>query len=94
MRPQLEIDGAVAAHAVLVDRLRRLTADEVGRPSLLLCDEPTGNLDSSNTGSVLELFEDLHEQGLTIVIITHDNNVAGRAGRKVEMTDGELREVG
>jgi len=66
----------------------------VGRPSLLLCDEPTGNLDSSNTASVLELFGDLHDQGLTIVIITHDSNVAGRAGRKVQMTDGELREVG
>ncbi|MGB8860591.1 MAG: ABC transporter ATP-binding protein [Ilumatobacteraceae bacterium] len=65
----------------------------VGKPSLLLCDEPTGNLDSRNTASVLELFGDLHDNGLTIIVITHDDNVAGRARRKVRMTDGELVEV-
>jgi putative ABC transport system ATP-binding protein len=65
----------------------------VGNPSLLLCDEPTGNLDSHNTSSVLELFGDLHQHGLTIVVITHDSNVAGQAHRKVNMTDGELVEV-
>ena len=65
----------------------------VGRPSLLLCDEPTGNLDSKNTASVLELFGELNDQGLTVVVITHDHNVAGRAGRKVQMTDGALAEV-
>lgn len=65
----------------------------VGNPSLLLCDEPTGNLDSQNTRSVLELFGELHAAGLTIVVITHDNSVAQRAQRTVVMTDGELVET-
>ncbi|MCJ1888570.1 ATP-binding cassette domain-containing protein, partial [Pseudomonas sp. LA21] len=55
----------------------------VGGPSLLLCDEPTGNLDSENTASVLDLFDELGERGLTVVIITHDPNVAARARRMV-----------
>ena len=64
-----------------------------GPPRLLLCDEPTGNLDSTTTASVLELFEDLNRQGMTIVMITHEHDVAGRAGRQVRMTDGRLTEV-
>ncbi|MEK7423624.1 MAG: ABC transporter ATP-binding protein [Actinomycetota bacterium] len=66
----------------------------VGRPSLLLCDEPTGNLDSHNTGSVLELFDQLRDQGLTILVITHDANVAAHARRHVRMVDGTLTEIG
>jgi macrolide transport system ATP-binding/permease protein len=62
-------------------------------PSLLLCDEPTGNLDSKSTTSVLDLFEELIDGGLTVVLITHDRNVAARAQRRVEITDGQLREV-
>jgi putative ABC transport system ATP-binding protein len=65
----------------------------VGSPSLLLCDEPTGNLDSQNTASVLNLFDDLRERGLTILVITHDHEVAARAQRKVHMVDGFLSEV-
>lgn len=65
----------------------------LGEPSLLLCDEPTGNLDSKNTDSVLGLFDELHAQGLTILVITHDNDVAQRAQRRVRMVDGELGEV-
>ena len=65
----------------------------LGEPSLLLCDEPTGNLDSRNTESVLDLFDDLRQQGLTVLVITHDADVAQRAQRRVRMVDGELTEV-
>ncbi|MHA6760853.1 ABC transporter ATP-binding protein [Streptacidiphilus sp. PAMC 29251] len=64
----------------------------VGNPSLLLCDEPTGNLDTSNAASVLDLLDDLHAAGMTIVVITHDNEVAARGERSVTIRDGLLRE--
>ena len=62
----------------------------VNRPSLLLCDEPTGNLDSQNAATVLDLFDELHAAGLTVVVITHDPNVARRANRTVAIKDGLL----
>ncbi len=62
-------------------------------PSLLLCDEPTGNLDSANTESILHLFDGLLDDGLTIVVITHDPSVARHAQRRVSIIDGRLREV-
>ncbi|MFC7588842.1 ABC transporter ATP-binding protein [Nonomuraea antimicrobica] len=64
----------------------------LGTPSLLLCDEPTGNLDSRNTEAVLGLFDELRDQGLTIVVITHEREVSERAGRRVRITDGVLVE--
>ncbi|MER5861887.1 ABC transporter ATP-binding protein [Kitasatospora sp. NPDC002040] len=64
----------------------------VNRPSLLLCDEPTGNLDSASAEAVLERFDELHAQGYTLVVITHDPNVAARAGRRVAIRDGVLAE--
>ncbi|MEQ4715671.1 ABC transporter ATP-binding protein [Nonomuraea sp. B19D2] len=64
----------------------------MGEPSLLLCDEPTGNLDSRNTEAVLDLFDELRGQGLTIVVITHEQEVSERAGRRVRITDGLLEE--
>jgi len=60
------------------------------RPTLLLADEPTGNLDSSTAGGILDLFLELHREGLTIVMITHDGQVAARAQRQVHMADGVL----
>ncbi len=65
----------------------------MGPPSFLLCDEPTGNLDSANTASVLRLFEDLGEDGLTLVVVTHDESVAARAQREVRIVDGRLTET-
>ena len=65
----------------------------VGSPSLLLCDEPTGNLDSKSTADLLNLLETLNRQGLTLVIVTHDENVAIRAGRRVHIIDGSLTDV-
>lgn len=64
----------------------------VGAPSLLLCDEPTGNLDSATTESILDLFAGLNRQGLTVVMITHEADVAERAERRVHMVDGRLSE--
>jgi ABC-type lipoprotein export system ATPase subunit len=65
----------------------------LGSPRLLLCDEPTGNLDTANTESVLALFDDLSSEGLTFVVITHDEGVAAHAKRAVRIVDGRLTEV-
>ncbi|GAA2570590.1 ABC transporter ATP-binding protein [Winogradskya consettensis] len=62
----------------------------VGDPALLLCDEPTGNLDGANTASVLDLFDDLRAAGATLLVITHDATVAERADRRVRITDGRI----
>ena len=59
----------------------------VAEPSLLLADEPTGNLDSRSTGDVLDLMGELHDQGRTIVMITHEDDVAAHAGRVVTLVD-------
>jgi putative ABC transport system ATP-binding protein len=59
-------------------------------PALLLADEPTGNLDSSATADVLALFDELHQAGRTIVLITHEADVALRAGRVVRLRDGRI----
>ena len=59
-------------------------------PSLILADEPTGNLDSRSTHDVLGLFDRLHAEGRTVVIITHEDDVAARAGRIVRMADGRV----
>lgn len=64
----------------------------VGNPKLLLADEPTGALDSATGKEVLKLFKELNEKGHTIVMITHDLNVAKSAGRIVRIVDGELFE--
>ena len=65
----------------------------VTRPSLILADEPTGNLDSHTTADIMSIFQELHEQGNTIVLITHDNDVAHRARRIIHILDGRITEV-
>ena len=62
----------------------------VGNPSLLLCDEPTGNLDSANSANVLDIFEELNREGLTLAVVTHDKDVARRGARQVHLIDGKL----
>ena len=62
----------------------------VNNPSLLLADEPTGALDTKTTAEILNLFDELHRQGLTLVVVTHDMKVAGRAQRIVTLMDGEV----
>ncbi|MEI4272950.1 ABC transporter ATP-binding protein [Klenkia sp. LSe6-5] len=63
------------------------------RPRVLLADEPTGNLDQTTTGEIMALFEELHADGLTLVLITHDGGVARRAHRRIRLTDGRAEEV-
>jgi len=64
----------------------------VANPSLILADEPTGNLDSKMGNEILGLFQKLHDEGSTIVIITHDAHVAQAASRRVHIMDGKLAE--
>ncbi len=65
----------------------------VGSPSLLLCDEPTGNLDSKSSNAILDLLEKLNREGLTLAIVTHDESVAKRGSRRVHIVDGMLTDV-
>jgi putative ABC transport system ATP-binding protein len=62
----------------------------VTNPSLILADEPTGNLDSKSGTQVLELFHQLNKQGKTIVLVTHDANIANQANRVVKIIDGDI----
>ena len=63
------------------------------KPSLLLCDEPTGTLDTKTTASILDLFDELRSDGLTLIVITHEQAVSQRAERRVDITDGILVEA-
>lgn len=65
----------------------------VTKPSLILADEPTGNLDSKTSQEIMELFHELHDQGNTVVLITHDNDVAKQAPRSIHILDGKVTEV-
>ncbi len=63
-----------------------------GRPSILLADEPTGNLDSTNGEAVMDLLKDLHRRGATICMVTHDTRFAGYAERTIHLFDGKVVE--
>lgn len=65
----------------------------VTRPKLILADEPTGALDSKTSKEIIDIFHDLHSQGNTIVLITHDNNIAKQAQRSIHILDGQISEV-
>jgi putative ABC transport system ATP-binding protein len=62
----------------------------VNDPTLLLADEPTGNVDSETGTQIMELFADLHERGNTVVVVTHERNIASWAGRIVHLLDGKI----
>jgi putative ABC transport system ATP-binding protein len=62
----------------------------VNNPRIILADEPTGNLDTQTGGAILELFQQLHRQGRTIAIVTHDPQIAGIARRQIEIRDGRI----
>lgn len=62
----------------------------INRPQLILADEPTGNLDSKTGGEIMALFKELHCEGITIVLVTHDPNIAAHAQRVVRFLDGKI----
>jgi putative ABC transport system ATP-binding protein len=62
----------------------------VNRPSILLADEPTGNLDSTTSEEILMLFDALHRDGQTIVLVTHEHDIAAHARRQVHLKDGKV----
>ena len=62
----------------------------VMRPRLLLADEPTGNLDSRSGGEVIEVLESLNREGITLIMVTHDQNIGDRATRHIRMVDGQI----
>jgi putative ABC transport system ATP-binding protein len=64
----------------------------VARPAVVFADEPTGNLDSRSGGEILGLLHELHAEGTTIIVITHDRDVAGQLPRRVHLRDGRIEE--
>jgi putative ABC transport system ATP-binding protein len=64
-----------------------------GRPRLILADEPTGNLDSAMAGEILDLLERINATGTTIIMVTHDPELAGRASRQIHLLDGKLIDI-
>jgi len=82
----LEVSGGQRQRAAIARAL-------VKKPAILLADEPTGNLDSTTTAEVLELFDELHREGNTILLITHEHDVAVRAGRRWKILDGYMEET-
>jgi len=95
---------AALGHVGLADRVHHLPSEMSGgqqqrvaiaralvtNPSMILADEPTGNLDTHSTAEVLGIFERLHDGGVTIILITHEDEVASHAGRIVRLSDGEI----
>jgi putative ABC transport system ATP-binding protein len=61
-----------------------------GRPKVVWADEPTGNLDSETAGQVMEMLGELHRDGLTLILVTHDEGIGGSAERRIAMRDGEI----
>ena len=62
----------------------------VNNPSIIMADEPTGNLDTKSTKEILDIFENLHQEGKTVIIVTHEPEVAGRASRQLLVRDGQI----
>ena len=61
-------------------------------PPVILADEPTGNLDSASTREIMEILKELHREGRTVILITHDNDIAAQAKRVIKIMDGKIVE--
>jgi putative ABC transport system ATP-binding protein len=66
----------------------------VNRPSIILADEPTGNLDSATSIEIMDLFQTLHDQGQTIILVTHEPDIAEHAKRQIILRDGKVASDG
>lgn len=64
----------------------------IGQPKIVLADEPTGNLDSKTTAEIMNLFHELHQEGLTLIIVTHESEIAESCARVIRLSDGEIVE--
>jgi putative ABC transport system ATP-binding protein len=64
----------------------------INDPKIILADEPTGNLDKSNEEKVLKIFHHLHEQGKTLIVVTHDPSIGDYAQRKISLDNGKIKE--
>jgi putative ABC transport system ATP-binding protein len=62
----------------------------VGKPSILLADEPTGNLDSKTSAEIMALFDELHQQGQTVIVVTHEPDIAAHCHRTLRVSDGKI----
>lgn len=62
----------------------------IGNPEIILADEPTGNLDSKSTIEIMNILKDLHKSGRTVIIITHDDEIANQVDRVVRIMDGKI----
>jgi putative ABC transport system ATP-binding protein len=64
----------------------------VNKPSILLADEPTGNLDSRTSSEIMEILERLHDGGQTVIVITHEHDIAAHASRQIHLLDGQIEQ--
>ena len=74
----------------LGDRIDHMPAALVNDPAIIMADEPTGNLDSHSTREVMEIFADLYKMGKTVILVTHETDVANYANRHVVLSDGHI----
>jgi putative ABC transport system ATP-binding protein len=72
------------------EKARRISCVLINQPELLLADEPTGNLDSATGGDIITLFQQLNQEGLTIIVVTHNEMLGRMAHRKLALRDGRL----
>ena len=82
-KPVRQLSGGQKQHVAIARAL-------VNNPTFLLADEPTGALDSKTSGEIMDVFEKLNQGGKTVIIVTHDMEVAARCGRVIEISDGEI----